>query len=118
MKVHFKKVFQLSDEYQENLIDANNFSTAKYLIVPCVKESIDGILHDDIYTLSPLSVFQIELREDTPKNMMSKFCINPRLLEAGLLLAGVSIESRSIYIYNCTNNNIYLKSDAIIGEVE
>ena len=51
MKVYFSKIFQLSDGYQEHLIDSNNFRTAEYLPVPKVKESINGLVHNDIYVL-------------------------------------------------------------------
>lgn len=118
MKVYFSKIFQLSDGYQEHLIDGNNFRTAEYLPVPKVKESINGLVHNDIYVLDPLSYFEIKLRSDTPSHLLSKFCINTRLLEAGLVFSGISEDMCTIYVYNCTNNHIYLKSDATIGEIK
>ena len=118
MKVYLNNVFCLNDEYQENLIDANNFSTAAYLIVPKTKEVVNGIVHENIYTLDPLSYFEIKLRKDTPSRLLSQLNINPRLLECGLIFSGINEENCSIYLYNCTNNHVYLKSDAIIGEIK
>ena len=118
MKVYFSKIFQLSDEYQENLIDGNNFGTANYLSVPKVKESVNGLVYDDIYVLDPLTYFEIKLRSDTQSHLLNKFCINTRLLEAGLIFSGISEDNCAIYVYNCTNNHIYLKSDATIGEIK
>ena len=118
MKVHFDKVFELDDGFQENLISQNNFYTAKYLEVFTTKESVGGVVYTDIYTLSPLGYFEIKIKDNIPKKLLRSFILNTHLLESGVALAGISVQNRSIYIHNCTQNKVYLKSDAIIGEVE
>ena len=90
MKVYFKKIYELSDEFQENLIDVNNFKTAKYLQITSRQESINGVLYDNVYTLEPLSFFKIKIREDIPTELLSNFMINYHFLESGLIFAGIS----------------------------
>lgn len=117
MKVFFEKIFQLDPGYQDILIDENEFEKASYLSVPKTRQNIDGILHDDIFTIEPLSFYQVKLRKDTPKDFTS-FYPSIRLLEAGLIVSNINKDKNHLFIYNSSQNHIFLKSTAMIGEIE
>lgn len=117
MKVFFEKIYQLDPNYQDILIDENEFEKATYLSVPKTKQNINGVLYDDIYTLEPLSFYQIKLRKDTPGSF-TLFYPSVRLLEAGLIVSNINKEKKYLFIYNSSHNHVFLKSTAIMGEIE
>lgn len=117
MKVFFDKIFQLDQNYQEVLIDKNEFRDVDYLLIRPSRQNVNGILYDDIYIIEPLSYYEIILKKNVPGDFKN-FYPSRRILEAGLIFAGVCRDKPvSIFMYNCTHNNIFLKEDAAIGEV-
>ena len=117
MKVFLEKIFKIDDDYQEILIDENNFSSVQLLQVFPRRESFKGLVYDDIYTIEPHSYYEILLKENTPSDFMN-FNLHFKLLEAGLIFSGISKKTRSVYIYNPTDNHIFIRPNAIIGEIE
>lgn len=117
MKVYLENIFKIDDNYQEILIDENNFGDIKLLQVFPTKESINGVVYDDICVIEPHSHYEILLKKNTPFDF--KY-FNPhfRLLRSGLIVSDISRETKSVYIYNPTDNHIFIRPNAIIGEVE
>lgn len=116
MKVFFKKILQMNDDYQEILIDENSFDKTNYLDVRPQTRNILGLTYDDIYIIEPESYYQVILKSNTPYEF-EKFIPNIVWCKAGLIISNIHREANSIFIYNPTKNHIYLRSNAIIGEL-
>lgn len=116
MKVFFNGVFKIDEEYQEILIDKDNFGSIKYIQVFPQRQSINSLVYDDVYVLEPLGYYRITLEDDRLPNNIEKFTPSDRLLRAGLIVS--QIVDKSVYIYNTTQNHIFLRSNAILGEVQ
>ena len=63
MKVFFDEVFEMDPNYQEILIDENNFGTIVYNQMNKVEQHVGGLLHKDIFILKPLSYYEIKLKK-------------------------------------------------------
>ncbi len=117
MKVVLENIFKIDDSYQEILIDENNFTRTKLLQVFPRKESIGGLVYDDIYTIEPHSYYEVLLKENTPSEF-KYFEPHFQLLRTGLIISNVNRKTRSVFIYNPTDNHIFIRPNAIIGEIE
>lgn len=117
MKVFFNKIYKLDQGYQEVLIDRDNFKEVEYSAVSPVKQHINGLLYNDIYILEPLNYYEIKLSREDAQDF-TKFSPALRLLQAGLIISTIDIDIMSIFVYNCTHNHIFLRPDAVIGEIE
>lgn len=117
MKVLFNKIYKLDQEYQECLIDENNFTYATYLDVKPETLNVRGITRENIFNIEPLNYYKIELKNNIPHDF-SCFEPNVKLLEAGLIVSGIDKKTMTVFIYNCTNNHIYINENAVIGEIE
>lgn len=115
MKVFFNKVFELNSEYQECFVDNNAFDFSDYIEILPISQNIRGILYDDVYNIEPKSYYCLSLRSDTPHNF-KKFCPSWVLMRAGVMIS--DIVNNHIFIYNTTENNVYLREGALIGEIE
>ena len=116
MKVFFDKIFQLSEGFQEILIDENEYERAAYNVVSKTKQSINGIVYEDVFVLQPLSYFEVKLRKNTPHSF-NTFQPSFRMLQAGLIISDINRDHMSVFIYNSTQNYVYIRENAIIGEI-
>ena len=114
MKVFLKELYQIDDGYQEIIIDENNFKNVNYNRVFPREQNINGLTFNDVFVIEPDGYYEIVLKDNTP--FVKKFYPSNRLLKAGLVVSNIS--NKSVFIYNPTRNHIYIRSKAIIGEVE
>ena len=114
MKVFLKELHQIDDGYQEIIIDENNFKNVNYSVVFPREQNINGLTFDDVFVIEPDGYYEIVLKDSTPS--ARNFYPARRLLEAGLVVSGIN--KRSVFIYNPTKNHIYIRSRAVIGEIE
>lgn len=117
MKVFFDKVYKLDQGYQEILVDKDNFRDIEYVAVSPTKQHVNGLLRNDVYILEPLNYYEIKLKSNTPYEF-TKFYPALRLLEAGIIISDICKDSMSIFVYNCTHNHVFLRPNAVIGEIE
>ena len=116
MKIFLKEIYQLDTEYQEILIDEDSFKNVQYVPVSTQKQYINGLLYEDIYVLEPLTYYKIKIKEHISYHG-SVFIPNYRLLESGMIVSFCKQEL-TVFVYNTTQNHIFLKKDVMIGEVE
>ena len=114
MKVFLKELYQINDGYQEIIIDENNFTSVIYDRIFPREQNIGGLTYNDVFVIEPDGYYEIILKDNTPS--VKNFYPARRLLEAGLIVSG--LDKKSVFIYNPTKNHIYIRSRAIIGEVE
>lgn len=116
MKVFFEKIFKLSDEYHESLIDENNFDKTHYTEIIPQTRNVLGLTYNDVYIIEPESYFEVLLKSNTPYDF-KEFIPNQIWLKNGLIVSNINKKNNCIYIYNTTKNHIYLRSNAIVGEL-
>lgn len=116
MKIYFDKIFKLNQEYTEILIDENNFHQAKYEEIRPQTTNISGITYDDVFILETKTYYMIEIKNKLPNDLHT---FNPAkaLSFNGLLFSNLYEKDNCIYLYNPTENSIYIRQNAIIGEV-
>lgn len=112
MKALIEDIFKLSSGYQENIIEDNTFISPVYVRINATAQNVNGTIFDDVYIIEPLTYYKIQLKDSSIKEN-KEFSPSSKLLELGLMVS--SIKGSNIYIYNCTNNFVYLKSDSTIG---
>lgn len=117
MKVFFEKIFKLDQEYQEILIDENNFSRAIYKQVPKSLQSINGLRFEDVFVLEPKNYYKFVLKNNTPHDF-NNFSPASSLIDSGLIVSDINKKTMCFYVYNSTHNHIYVRSNAVIGEIE
>lgn len=115
MKVFFDSIHKLKNEFQECFIDENNWDKAVYSKISMEKLNVCGVTYNDIYSIEPLSYYKIKLK-NIPSNFI-RFEPNIRLLEAGLIVSDIHKKTKNIFIYNCTNNTVFLNSKACMGDL-
>lgn len=111
MKVSIKRLFQLSDDLQEILIGVGIFEP-RYEESYAHKVVLSGIEHE-VFELLPKSFYNVVLSH-TPGDCKN-FSLLPEVLQTGLL-CNYDPETREVYVYNCTENTIYIKKEAWIGD--
>lgn len=116
MKVLFNKIYKMDEEYQENLLDGNNFDRVTYTEIRPQVRNVKGLTYNDVYILEPESFYQISLKTNIPYNF-EEFTPNIIWVKAGLIFSKLYKKDKLIFVYNITKNHIYLRPDAIIGEI-
>lgn len=116
MKVFFKKIFKLSEEYQENLIDENNFDRTVYKEIRPQTRNVSGLTYNDIYIIEPNGYFKVLLKSNTPYDF-KEFIPNSVWLKNGLIISNIHKKDNCVYIYNSTQNHIYIRPNAMVGEL-
>lgn len=116
MKVLFEKICKMNEEYQESLIDGNNFDRTTYLDVRPQTRNVKGLTYNDVYILEPEGYYQVLLKKNIPYDF-NDFIPNIIWLKTGLIFSNIHKKSKSVFIYNPTKNHIYLRPDAIVGEI-
>ena len=116
MKVFFEKIWKMEDDYQEILIDENNFDRTNYTELRPQTRNVKGLTYNDVYIIEPESYFELELKKNTPYDF-KEFVPNRIWLKAGLIFSNINRKNNCVYIYNPTKNHIYLRPSAIVGEV-
>lgn len=116
MKVFFEKIFKLSDEYHEGFIDENNFDRTHYTELRPQTRNVLGVTYDDVYIIEPESYFEVLLKNNTPHDF-KEFVPNLIWQKNGLVISNINRRNNSVYMYNPTKNHIYLRPNAIVGEL-
>lgn len=117
MDIIVKKIFKLSDDYQDIFINNSAKTHVKYNPVMLSSRTIHQDYYDDIYILEPHKFYKIqyELKNfKQTKNKVSYFFDN-KLMNAGLIRNGMDTDNQMVYFYNSGENSIMIQDKAIIG---
>ena len=120
MKITVDKCFKLDTDLQTQFLGNEVFPKPKYIRVDFVKRTINQVYYEDIYLLEPLSYYCITFEEDISSyNEDSKTHLiktNHMFQENGLLFQ-FNMKEKKIFLFNSSQNIIYLQKGTKIGEV-
>lgn len=118
MDIRVRKIYKLSEDYQEIFINNSAETNVKYNEVKLSSRTIHKDHYDDIYILEPHVFYKIEYilekYKDDKKQVVLHF--NKKLINSGLLKDEVDFVNNVLYVYNCGENNVMIQDKAVIGE--
>ena len=112
MSVKIKRMYQLVDDYLDFLYQSQDMQQTKYVECYPKKTFLEGLEYN-VFIIEGRSFYEIELSHIPAEH-------NCFILDIGLSMAGIiynyNPRKRRLFIYNATQNNIYIWKDDIIGE--
>lgn len=122
MWVYFSKISRMDENYKEVLIDRFSFSEAKYTDLSPMSFRIGEEFYDDLYLLESHYYYraEIESTSEITRDSLKNFVPDFRFENSGITVS-VSFKEEGkcyAYLYNKTNNPVFLKSDMFLGVIE
>lgn len=120
MKIHVDECYELEGDYQNQFLGNEVFPKPKYKKLNVAERSVNKVHYNDVYILEPLHYYYVtidknlkELRED---NKMHYLQTSMHYDYNGLIMSIDSYNNR-VFLFNASQNVIYLQKGTIIGEV-
>lgn len=111
MNTKINRMYELTDDYQDCMFKHNS-RTVRYAECYCKKIFVNGFEYN-AFVIEGQSFYDIELTH-VPREY------NHFVLDIGLSMIGLIYNynpvTKQLFIYNTTQNNIYIQKDDIIGE--
>ena len=114
MKVTVDECYELDGDYQNQFLGNEVFPQPKYTKLKCAERTVNKVHYNDVYILQPLHYYYITFIEDV-KNIKN-IKINKYFYQNGLILQ-LDYEYNKLYVFNASQNMIYLQKKTKIGEV-
>lgn len=111
MSVKIKRLYELVDDLQAVLIGKSK-SDVDYVEIYPTKVVVDGFEYN-AYVLRAKTFYEIKLSHHSNN---SNFVLNTNLAKAGVI-CNYNKQNKYLYLYNCTENRIYIEENASIGDV-
>lgn len=112
MKVTVNECYELEGDYQNQFIGNEVYPKPKYKKVRAAERTVNKVHYNDVFILQPLHYYCITINEDISDE--KEFFINPFVIKNGLISS--NFEGK-IFLFNASQNIIYLQKNAKIGEV-
>ena len=113
MKVTVNECYELEGDYQNQFLGNEVFPRPKYKKVKAAERTVNKVHYDDVYILEPLHYYYVTFCEDI--DGFDTLSINYYFSNNGLILT--STGRKKIFIFNASQNIIYLQKGTPIGEV-
>ena len=127
-----KRVYKLSSDYQEMFINNASQTITKYDEVALSQRTIHKDYYDDIYILEPSQYYKIDFDYKNVRDKVLElyqhmngeisdlrtpfinfnYKIKDKLMDCGLIISNIN---EYVYLYNASDNMVFLQKDAIIG---
>lgn len=122
MKVYFSKISRMDENYREGLIDRLSFSEAKYVNLSPMGFRIGQEFYDDLYLLESHYYYRVEMEpsSEIAKDSLRNFVPDFRFENWGIAVSVSFKDSENkpyAYLYNKTENPVFLKSDMFLGVI-
>lgn len=114
MKITIKNCYKLDTDLQIQFIGNEVHPKPKYIQLNTTKRTINQVYYDDIYLLEPFHYYYINLNEEIEDYDIIKIHISFK--ENGLLTS-IDKKNNRIFLFNSSENIVYLQKNAKIGEV-
>ena len=111
MKLTVDECFELDTDYQSQFLGKEVFPKPNYKKLKVVERTVNKVHYDNIYLLEPQHYYYATFKEDFGGLRVK---INAPLLQNGLL---VSVSDEKMYLFNASQNIIYLQKGVSIAEV-
>lgn len=121
MKVTVDECYELDGDYQNQFLGNEVFPKPKYKKVRPAERSVNSVHYDDVYILEPLHYYYVTFKEKTDeldRDGVNYFLrIQAPFYENGLFMSLNAGQNR-MYLFNASQNIIYLQKGTKIGEVD
>ena len=115
MKITVNECYELEGDYQNQFLGKEVYPKPKYKKLKSAERSVNKVHYNDVYILEPLHYYYITFNEDLDfLNEKHKINIKSPFYENGLLM---SINENKIFLFNASQNIIYIQKGSHIGEV-
>ena len=111
MDIQIDRLYELKDDLFESLI-GDRSTTPNYDEVYTSKRVIAGI-EEDVFVLRPKTFYEMSLSHIPSDYVYVE--LSPLILVSGIV-ATFCRKTKSIYLYNCSNNTVYIQKDCVVGE--
>ena len=121
MNLTVKNCYKIRDDFENVFISQNGINIVpKYDRMKLASRSVSSTRYDDVFIIEPNCYYYIEFKEDLAATVNNEkvqvLNVVDDLYEIGLIMSLVAGKNR-IYLYNATQNIIYIEQGAKIGEV-
>lgn len=117
MKITVNECYELDGDYQNQFLGNEVFPKPKYKKVKPAERSVNSVHYNDVYILEPLHYYYVTFNEDTKELNDFSLDIQSPFYENGLFMS-LSAEQGRMYLFNASQNIIYLQKKTKIGEVD
>ena len=117
MKITVNECYELDGDYQNQFLGNEVFPKPKYKKVKPAERSVNSVHYNDVYILEPLHYYYVTFNEDTKELNDFSLNIQSPFYENGLFMS-LNAEQGRMYLFNASQNIIYLQKKTKIGEVD
>lgn len=120
MKITVNECYELEGDYQNQFLGNEVFPKPKYKKVRAAERTVNKVHYNDVYILEPLHYYYVTFNEKIEEldideeNYMIK--IQAPFYENGLFIS-LNLSQGRLYLFNASQNIIYLQKKTKIGEV-
>lgn len=111
MNITIKRLYELSDDLN-NIMISDIPDDPRYSEIYPRKIVSNGISHQ-AFTIRPQTFYEVILSH-IPKG--GDFMLTPKLSAVGIIF-NYNKETKQLFLYNCTQNQIYIEENQKIGDV-
>ena len=112
IKLTVDSVYKINEDFENVFVALSGINIKpKNTELKLSSRSVSSIRYDDVYIIEPKSYYYISFKEDTRDYFFSIF---PTLYEIGLLCQA-DLSNNRVFIYNATENILYIQDKAEIG---
>lgn len=115
MRITVKDCYVLNDDFQNQFIGREIFPEPGYDKMRLSERTVNQVHYDNVYILEPGRFYYVTFNE----NMTSEYYnihIGKHFIKNGLVVRLESTENK-LFLYNASQNIIYLQQGATIGKV-
>lgn len=111
MNVTVNECYELEGDYQNQFLGVEVFPKPKYKKVKSAERTVNKVHYDDVYILQPLHYYYVTFHENINNSNIK--------IQAPFFLNGVIvfIDDNRMYLFNSSQNIVYLQKNMKIGEV-
>lgn len=120
MEITVKDCYMLDTDYQMQFLGKHLFPEPQYTKLKLAEITVNKIHYDDIYILEPQVYYYVTLNESLKEfdETDTRYIMNVEksFYKNGLILSVVASENK-IFIFNASQNIVYLRKGTNLGEV-
>ena len=122
MELTVKNCYKIKDDFENVFLSKSGIHvTPKYDRLKMASRSVSSTRYEDVYIVEPQSYYYLEFNEDlaafVDTETVQVMHIDDVLYETGFVMS-LNAQKNRLYIYNATQNIIYIEKGLKIGEVK
>ena len=120
MKIKIDECYELEGDYQNQFLGNEVFPKPNYKKLKLAERSVNQIHYNDVYLLEPLHYYYVTFDEDLGNykdDDEMHYLKTLKYYPMNGLLLHLEISENRMYIFNASQNIIYLQKGTVLGEV-